>query len=448
MRQLFPEQLSFSEPAVPHPHARELETIDRILKENPAISELIWQDLRRDLRRPDEGRPGLTAEQVLRAAVVKQMNSFSYEELTFHLMDSRSYRAFCGIGSLEEEGLRKSTLQRNIKRIREETWQAINRVLLGYAAETGVEKGRKVRIDATVTETNIHRPSDSSLLWDSVRVLTRLLTTAREHFPIDFGDRTKRAKRRALGILNAKNARQRQERYRDLLKVSRETVRAAQAALPVLRSAASLSVRALELEAVISHYVGLAERVIEQTERRVLRGESVPAAEKIVSIFEDHTDVIVKDRRETYYGHKLVLTGGRSGLILDWVVEEGNPADTSLAVGMIQRQKALYGRVPRQAALDGGFAAKENLRTIKELGVQDVAFSKKRGLDVLEMAKSTWVYKRLRDFRAGIEGWISFLKRCFGLGRCTWRGAEGFASYVGASMVTANLLTLARHALA
>ena len=117
MRQLFPEQLSLSGPAVPHPHARELETIDRILKENPAISELIWQDLRRDLRRPDEGRPGLTAEQVLRAAVVKQMNSFSYEELTFHLMDSRSYRVFCGIGSLEEEGLRKSTLQRNIKRI-------------------------------------------------------------------------------------------------------------------------------------------------------------------------------------------------------------------------------------------------------------------------------------------------------------------------------------------
>lgn len=111
---------------------------------------------------------------------------------------------------------------------------------------------------------------------------------------------------------------------------------------------------------------------------------------------------------------------------------------------MIQRQAEIYGRVPGQAAFDGGYASKENLKEIKGLGVGDVSFSKKRGLEVLDMVKSHWVYKRLRDFRAGIESWISFLKRSFGLQRCSWRGASGFGRYVGASIVAANLLTLAR----
>jgi IS5 family transposase len=202
---------------------------------------------------------------------------------------------------------------------------------------------------------------------------------------------------------------------------------------------------ALLLAAEITRYVGLAERVISQTKRRVLYGESVPAGEKIVSIFEDHTDVIVKDKRDTHYGHKLTVTSGRSGLIIDWVVEDGNPADSTLVLRMLERQREIYGRVPRQAAFDGCYASKPNLKAGKELGVQDLAFSKKRGLEVLDMAKSAWVYKRLRNFRAGIESWISFLKRCFGLDRCTWKEAEGFARYVGASIVAANLLTLARH---
>ena len=180
----------------------------------------------------------------------------------------------------------------------------------------------------------------------------------------------------------------------------------------------------------------------------MLRAESVPANEKIVSLFEPHTDIIVKDRRDTYYGHKVFVTAGASGLILDCAVEAGNPADATMALPMLERQNALYGRPPRQVAMDGGFASKQNLKDAKALGVADVCFQKKRGLKVSDMTRSTWVYKRLRDFRAGIEGLISFLKRAFGLDRCTWRGAESFASYVQASVLTANLLTLARHLLA
>ena len=191
--------------------------------------------------------------------------------------------------------------------------------------------------------------------------------------------------------------------------------------------------------------MALAETLGDTTRRRVIDDEPVAPTEKVLSIFEDHTDVIRKDRRETIYGHKICLTGGASSLILDCRVLDGNPADSSLAVDAVKRQKELYGQFPRQIALDGGFASKINLAEIKGLGVQDVAFSKRRGLEISDMTKSTWIYRRLRDFRAGIEGCISFLKRCFGLDRCSWRSFASFKAYVKASVLSFNLLVLARH---
>ena len=442
MRQLVQEQLPLSGPGIEHRHAVELEAIDRILRHHPGMTRLVLQDLERGIS-ANAGREGMTAEQVLRVAIIKQLNGFSYEELSFRLPDSRTYRSFCGFGCLEPTPSR-STLQRNIKRIREETWEALNRIVLGHAEQAGVEDGRKVRVDATVVESNVHPPSDSSLLWDSVRVLTRLLAQAHESFQVTrLPSRQRRAKRRALDVLNAKNGRTRTKAYRDLLKVTRETVEYARTTAAELEAQADPFASGLAAE--IRHFIRLSKCVIDQTELRVLHGESVPAEDKILSIFEDHTDVIVKDRRDTHFGHKLTVTGGRSGLILDWVVEDGNPADSTLTMRMLERQQDIYGRVPRQAAFDGGFASKANLKAGKELGVQDLAFSKKRGLEVLDMARSHWVYRRLRNFRAGIESWISFLKRCFGLERCLWTGWAGFRRYVGASIVAANLLTLARH---
>jgi transposase, IS5 family len=443
MRQLFQEQLPLTGPSVNHRHAQELNGMDQILRDNPDITALVMQDLEGRVQVPGWGREGMTAEQVLRAALLKQLNTWTYEELSFHLADSWTYRSFCGIGVLYKAPSR-ATLQRNIKGITEETWEAINRVVLGYAAERDVEDGRKVRTDGTVTETPIHAPTDSSLLWDSVRVLTRLLARARDDFGLRaFPSRARRAKRRALDVLNAATKRKRTKAYRDLLEVTRETMGYAETAVAQLNACGDVlaTLAAGEME----RYAGLARRVVDQTERRVLQGETVPASEKIVSIFEPHTDIIVKDRRDTHYGHKLTLSAGTSGLVLDWVIEDGNPADSTLVVRTIERHKEIYGRVPRQMAFDGCYASRENLKEAKELGVQDVAFSKKRGLEVLDMARSRWVYKRLRNFRAGMESWISFLKRGFGLERCSWRGADGFARYVGASIVAANLLTLARH---
>ena len=210
----------------------------------------------------------------------------------------------------------------------------------------------------------------------------------------------------------------------------------------------SADTRLLALLFEIRHYLGLSEQVYDQTYRRVIEGESVPADQKVVSIFEEHTDIIIKDRRDTHYGHKICLTGGASNLILDCMILEGNPADTELVEQMLDRQQQIYGRYPLKVALDGGFASKDNLSKAKGREIKDVCFAKKRGLKQEDMCRSEYVYKKLRRFRAGIESGISWLKRSFGLTRCTWKGFRSFKCYVLASVVAANLLTMARKKLA
>ena len=190
--------------------------------------------------------------------------------------------------------------------------------------------------------------------------------------------------------------------------------------------------------------IGLCDQILSQTERRVIQGEKVPVADKLCSIFEPHSDIIVKGSRDVQFGHKLNITTGKSGLVLDVVIENGNPADTAQLWPMLNRQKDIYGRAPRQAAADGGYASQDNLRQAKELGVKDVAFNKKKGLTVEAMVKSRWVYKRLTKFRAGIEGNISCLKRRYGLSRCTWKGKKRFDAFIWVSTVAYNLMLLAR----
>jgi IS5 family transposase len=439
-------------------HAKELEAMSRVLDDNPTVAELVLQDLYVASSSPQSNRGvgGLSGEQILRILVVKQMNGFSYRELAFHLADSRSYRTFCRLG-ITDKVPTKSSLNANLKALKPATLEAINRVFVGAAQEAKVEMGRTVRADCTVVESNIHEPMDSELLWDCVRVLIRLLDRARGLLGptrVAFGNRTRRAKRRRKEIFNAKKAEDRQRAYRDLLTVTGEIYGHGLQALELLRDKEVLKELSL-WESLVAQGVAndldrllpLTQRVMDQTRRRVLEGESVPAAEKLVSIFEDHTDIIRKDNRDTFYGHKICLTGGASSMILDCKVLEGNPADSTLAKTMVDRQVEIYSRPPRQIVFDGGFASTVNLSDIKTAGVQDVAFSKGRGLEIGDMVKSTWVYKRLRDFRAGIEGNISFLKRSFGLDRCTWKSWPSFQSYVWGSILSFNLLVFARHLL-
>lgn len=453
MRQTVDQQQKLLPTPDNHQHARELREISKILDANPEIYKLVHDDLVADVANPGTGRKGMTAEQVIRALIIYQMNGFSYEELEFHIADSICYREFCRIG-YDSPSPKKKTLQGNIKKIRPETLESINKLIIGEAKKRKVEKGRKVRTDCTVEETNIHEPSDSTLLFDVVRVLDRFLNQAKEAgFEVEYTDHTTRAKRRMLDIQYSKKSSEREKAYRDLVKITDETMTDAVRAIIVLDSNSILTsmeayLISIDIIMKLEHYVALGRKVILQTKRRVFWNERVPVGEKIVSIFEPHTDIIKKEKRETLFGHKLCLTTGVSGLILDCMILEGNPADASLAVEAIKRQVEIFGRAPRQASFDGGFASKDNLREIKEKGVKDVMFHKKRGLKITDMVKSSWVYKRLKRFRAGIEGVISFLKRCFGLSRCPWCGFDSFKSYTLSGVISANLLVLARHALA
>ena len=341
-------------------------------------------------------------------------------------------------------------LNKNIKALSEQTWQSINRELIGYAKDQNIEKGRQTRVDCTVVESNIHKPYDSTLLWDSVRVLTRLLHKAKDDYglgKLNFHDHTRRAKKRMLAIDNAKNEKYRNQKYKDLLKVASKCIGYAHSAIELIQSSIA-STGAMLLCFDLKHYVKLSQQVLDQTERRVIHGERVPASEKVFSLFEPHTDIIIKDRRETFYGHKVCLTGGGSNLIIDCLITKGNPADSTLTERTLERQKEIYNRYPLKVALDGGFASKENLNIAKGMGIKDVCFAKKRGLKVDDMCRSEWVYRRLKRFRAGIESGISWIKRCFGFARCNWKGLRSFKSYVWASIVSANLLTIARKQLA
>ena len=338
-------------------------------------------------------------------------------------------------------------LQRCISAITDVTWERINQRLLRRAQSAKVENGRMLRIDSTVTATPIHEPSDSSLLWDSVRTLVRLLRQAgklaRGTPVIEYRNHQRVAKKRMRAIVYTRGQDKKARLYRDLIEVTKKSLGYAEAAS--LRLEVLSDPLACEAwQAQWQHYRSLILQVIDQTERRVFGKEKVPASDKIISVFEEHSDIIVKGARDVQYGHKINLSTGRSGLVLDVVIEVGNPADAERFLPMLDRHIKLYGKPPRQMAADGGYASVENLHAAKARQVKDVAFHKKRGLKVDEMARSLWVYRKLRNFRAGIEAGISCLKRAYGLGRCTWKGLSHFKAYVWSSVVAHNLALFSR----
>ena len=452
MRHKFNPQMNLFSPLMRNSIVKELEQISKVLDATPSVMDRVFHDLIKT-HRTDTGRKGMTAEQVLRCAILKQYRELTYEELAFHLEDSDAFRSFSRLEMGQYPS--KSILQENIKAITEETWEAIHRDILSYAFKEKIEKGRCVRVDSTAVETDIHHPTDSTLLSDGVRIITRWLAEGKELSPqpqYQFCDHQRVVKKRVMTILNARKDTIREKAYRDLLHYARLVKGYAVTAIPELASYQGHDLAgtftAHELARKLERAVRILDKVMDQTERRVHKGEQVPASEKIVSFFEDHTDIIVKGGRDTEYGHKLFLSGGASTMILGCLILRGNPADSDQYQSVLSQHKEWFGRMPRQVTADGGFASKNNLAFAKGNGVKDAVFARKRSLSILDMAKSAWVYKKLRNFRAGIESGISALKRAFGLDRCTWSGWEGFKRYVLSRIVSYNLLVLARISLA
>ena len=444
MRKKCTDQVSIFDLFSNHDIGKELKAMSKRLDQHREMLDWVAMDLHlKDVY--DTGRQGLPAESVLRCALLKQYRQLSYQELAFHLSDSASFQAFARLpGHLFPK---KSALQNTISRIQAGSWERINHCLLVDAKHERVELGKKVRIDSTVTETNIHAPTDSSLLWDGVRVMVRLLEAAQsmsDTAEIEFCNHRRRAKKRARAIIYTQGRDKKAALYRDLIKVTMNTLVYLEKAKIILSVTGGTTLQLEAWHAEVGHYMPLIRQVIDQTQRRVFQGESVPADEKVFSLFETHTDIIIKGNRDIQYGHKLNLSSGKSGLILDVVIEQGNPADTDRLLPMLKRHISHYGCAPKQLAVDGGYASKDNLDEAKTCGIEDVAFHKKRGLRIEEMVKSTWVYRQLRNFRAGIEAGISCLKRAYGLTRCTWKGLIHFKSFVWSSVVAHNLALLAR----
>ena len=435
MRETHTAQASIFQTTTDHEIAHELKRISDWLDAHPELLDRVAEDLQSG-RGSARGRSGMTIDSVLRCAILKQYRQVDYRTLAFYLRDSVSFVEFARLDYRQAPS--KSTLQALISAIRATTWEALQQCLLADARVQGVESGDVIRVDATVTDTAILAPCDSGLLYDAVRVMVRLLKQARCHGEVVFHNHQRKAKRRRVAIMYARSNVQRRPLYAALLRVTLDTLAYLDDAHKVLEKQLDAQVWCAKVQRIRP----LIMQVIAQTQRRVIDGERVPAADKIVSLFEPHTDIIVKGQREVQYGHKLTLSSGASGLVLDVIVEDGNPADSVCLMPLLQRHITHYGQAPHDLAADGGYASAANLADAKSLGVAHVAFHKRVGLTVEAMTGDRWLYNKLRRFRAGIEAMISYLKRCFGLSRCNWKGLDHFKAYVHSAVFTHNLVVL------
>jgi IS5 family transposase len=438
MRLKLQEQLPVVFHQVVHRRADDLAAIDdRLVALGTDLVEGVHADLIRGLEAPDAGRPGLSADTTLRALIIKQMFQLSYDGLEFSLRDSVTARDFCRI---EGRGPSRSALHRAIKPIRPGTLKAIHEMLVGSAIDDEIEDGETVSVDATCVDAKIRAPTDSGLLCDVIRVGTRLLKKVAGHIEISFCNHNRLARRRHLAAHHARRKAHRIPHYRRLLWAAGRVLRWVDDALERLAQNEDTG----KLYEQLGDLAAVGPRVIDQARRRVIRGESVPSAEKVVSLHEPHVDIIIKDNRNTYFGHKLFAARGVSGLILDLSIVRGNPSDAASAVELVQRLQEPLKKLPSEIAMDGGFASKSNLAELKQLGVTNVCFAKKRGLSVDDMVCDKRTFRRLRNFRSMIEATFSWLKRSFGLDCCNWRGFESFRAYAWAAVITHNLVVMAR----
>ena len=329
--------------------------------------------------------------------------------------------------------------------------------MVNAAIEMRLEDGRKLRIDTTVVETDIHYPTDSTLLWDTVRVLSRLVTQLREQLPqlcSGFQNRTRRARRRSQQIsrmTGKERSRQQRKRYRDLLQVTEEVMHKAQTvaaeAKPFIPRLDPMAAPVVEyLISQIHHFSELGQRVVAQTTRRVLHDEQLPVDEKLFSIFEPHTDMIRrgKPRTPVEFGHKLLLVESAQGLITDYQVLDGNPSDQHHVTPTLEQHRQVFGAAPKLFAGDRGFYSEDNLEACRLAGVTIESIPQRGGQKTPERAayEKSRAFKQAQRFRAGVEGRISVMLRR-GMKRCLDEGRQHFETFVGAAVLANNLLVLA-----
>ena len=433
-----------------------LQAICDLLDQNREVLERVQRDLDRGLKNPSKGRHGLTARQVIGALVLMRIKNWDYRELRERIADGLTLRQFTDFHSGEVP--KHDAFNRGINRLTPETIKYISGLFVGVAVELGLEDGSKLRVDTTVVETDIHHPTDNTLLWDVVRVLTRLvkqLAKALKQPRIKgFCDRSRSAHRRMYEIQRM-TTRQRQgsqqtEKYRELIEIAEQVVTSATSALETTATMHATDLpAALKIESIradIEHYCGLGARVIDQARRRVLNGEQVPTAEKIYSIFELHTDLIKRGKVRTpvEFGHKVFLAESAVGLITQYEVLKGNPVDEAHVIPSLQLHHRVFSRGPELYSGDRGFFSEQNVEACVNGGVATVSIPQRGGSRTpqREACERSRAFKDGQRFRAGVEGRISVLMRGRGMKRCRAKGADHFELFVGAAVLANNLMKI------
>src|SRR6266576_607344 len=433
-----------------------LQGISDFLDDHAEMVEAVRQDLERGLKKPGTGRTGLTPSQTLRSLILMRVKSWDYRELRERIADGFTLRRFTQFYCRSVP--KHDAFHRTFHQLTPQTLKAVNDLVVKAAVDLGLEDGQKLRVDTTVVQTDIHHPTDNTLLWDVVRVVTRLigrLAAALGRRRIKgFRDRTRSARRRMQEIQRM-TSRQRQDHqtatYRELIGIAEEVIESARTALRRTGKARGkdmiTDLAIAETRKEIEHFCALGVRVTDQSRRRVLNGEQVPTVEKLYSIFEPHTDLIKRGKVQSpiEFGHKVFLAESARGLITQYEVLDGNPVDEQHVVASLERHKQTFGDVPKLYGSDRGFFSEKNVMSCKQEGVKVVCIPQRGGTKAPEREayEKSREFKDGQRFRAGIEGRISVLFRGRGMKRCLAQGRERFELWVAAAVLANNLMRIA-----
>jgi transposase, IS5 family len=418
----------------------ELGLIDTIIEQHPHFVGLLAEDITKGQKASVFGRKDTpSVEQIVRAAIYKEMKGLDYRNLEYHQTDSRICALFIKIDDLRPYSFQM--YQHYISKITPEKLQLLMFELNKIAIESGIEDLKSIRQDSTVVETNIHHPTNNSLLWDCIKESYRLLGHLKKEIDeLNYQNYTTQAKRTYFKINNTRGDK-RKDLFSKQLMLYMKTINQVS---NVVKKKHYLNIRTKEMLVALEKHVEIMKLVYDMVYTKEIKGEKVPNEEKIFSIYEQHTDIIVKGSRDVQFGHKVDLTSGKSNLILNCDILRGNPSDSKLFAPALDSVIETYGIVPRDCATDGGYASLSNQLHASEKGVVNIVFNKIVG-SLKNISSSKNMETRLKKWRSGAEAIISNIKRGFNLVRCTWKGWQNFSSKVLWSVIAYNIRVMTAH---
>lgn len=411
----------------------EFALIDSVLEMHPEIYMILKKDICGYEKYNNFGRKDTpSVEQIVRAAIFKEMKGLDYRELEYAQTDSRICAAFIKLD--DRKPFSFQMFQNYISRIQVSNLQKVLVLINKFSINAGFEDIEKISQDTTVVKSNIHYPTNNSLVWDCIHESYRLLSQLKKEVDsFDYIDYTKTAKKTYFKINVIKSKDLRVELFNKQLITFTKVINEVSNAIKKNFA----SDEAFLIQAILNSLLPLSQKVYDMTFLKEILGVSVPNDMKLFSIYELHTDIIVKGSREVLFGHKISLARGKSNLILDCDVLRGNPSDKMLYQPVIERIIANYNIIPRDSAGDGGYACMENIIYSKERGLVNIVFNKVVG-SMQNIVSSLSMETRLKKWRGGIEAVISNLKRGFNLQVCNWKGWRNFQAKVLWSVIAYN----------